>query len=180
MTIRSVVLSLIAFGYFGLFAAPGYAQSVAVAPMDASHEYTPYEKLIYRNVTEFHKSFNAREWEKNGELVADNLHVDSNGTELNGRDAFVKRIARFAVPFPDVKIDDLVTIVDGNKAMVRFVITGTQRGDFQTSEGTIPATNRPIKVDGIEFFTFDKAGKLADLVTVEDIAGLLRQLKAKN
>jgi hypothetical protein len=57
------------------------------------------------------------------------------------------------------------------------VITGTHKGDLQTPEGVIHATNRPIKVDGIEFFTFDQQGKLVDLVTVENLSQLLHQLK---
>jgi predicted ester cyclase len=147
------------------------------APKHIAHEYTPYEKLILKNVSQFHKNFNAREFEKNGDLVADNLEVDSNGTELHGRAAFVDRIGRFVVPFPDVKIDDQIILVDGNTAAIRFVITGTQRGDLQTPEGVIPATNRSIHVDGTEIFTFDKEGKLTHLVTVENLAQLLQQIK---
>lgn len=147
------------------------------APKHIAHEYTPYENLVLKNVSQFHKNFNAREFEKNGDLVADNLEVDSNGTELHGRAAFVSRIGRFVVPFPDVKIDDQIILVDGNTAAIRFVITGTQRGDLQTAEGVIPATNRSIRVDGTEIFTFDKEGKLTHLVTVENLTQLLQQLK---
>ncbi len=155
------------------------AQGAASKPVDTAHVYTPYEILILKNVRQFHRNFNNRDWDKNGELVAEDLHVNSNGVEFTGRDAFVKRIARFAGPFPDVKIDDLVTIVDGNKAVVRFVITGTQKGDFQTAEGVIPASNRPIKIDGMEFFTFNEEGKLIDLLTVENLALLVQQIKGK-
>jgi len=151
----------------------------AVVTAHVAHEYTPYEKLIFKNVSQFHKNFNARDFEKNGDLVADNLVVNSNGTELHGRAAFVSRIGRFAGPFPDVKLDDQIIIVDGNCAVVRFVITGTQKGDLPTPEGLIPATNKPIRVDGIEFFTFDKEGKLTDLVTVENLSQLFQQLKAQ-
>jgi predicted ester cyclase len=103
--------------------------------------------------------------------------VNSNGTEFIGRDAFVARIARFVGPFPDVQITDLTTVVDGHTAAIRFVITGTQKGDFPTPEGVISATGRSIKVDGAEFFTFDDEGKLADLVTVENFGQLRDQLK---
>jgi steroid delta-isomerase-like uncharacterized protein len=144
------------------------------------HAYTPYEKLIYKNVSQFHKNFNAREFEKNGDLVADNLVVNSNGTILHGREEFVSRIARFVGPFPDVKLDDQIIIVDGNSAAIRFVITGTQKGDLKTPEGVIPATNKPIHVDGIEYFTFNKEGKLTDLVTVENLGQLVQQLKSPN
>lgn len=127
---------------------------------------------------QFHKNFDHHEWDKNGPLVADDLHVNSNGTEFNGRNEYIKRIARFAVPFPNVKITDLDTIVDGNKASVRFVITGTQTGDLSTSDGVFPATNRKIHVIGVEYFTFNKEGKLVDLLTVEDLAGMMRQLSS--
>jgi hypothetical protein len=62
----------------------------------------------------------------------------------------------------------------------RFVITGTQKGDLPTPEGVIPATGKSIHVDGIEYFTFDKDGKLTDLVTVENLGQLIEQLKAPN
>jgi hypothetical protein len=166
-----------------LYAVTAFAQSnsatvagVAV-PTHIKHEYTAYEKLILNNVSQFHKNFNNRDFAKNGDLVVENLHVDSNGTEVNGRDAFVKRIGRFVGPFPDVQITDLTTVVDGNTAAIRFVITGTQKGDLPTPEGVIAATNRQIHVDGAEFFTFDKEGKLTDLVTIENLSQLVHQLK---
>jgi SnoaL-like polyketide cyclase len=158
---------------------PALAQAVSMEPPHEAHVYTPYEQLIHDNVVQFHANFDNREFEKNGFLVADNLHVDSNGTELHGRDEFVRRIGRFVGPFPDVKITDLDTIVDGNVAVVRFVITGTHKGDLPTPAGIVHATNRPIRIDGIEYFTFDEKGKLIDLVTVEDLAGLFRQINAK-
>jgi steroid delta-isomerase-like uncharacterized protein len=152
----------------------------AVVTTHVPHDYTPYEKLIFKNVSQFHKNYNAHEFEKNGVLVADNLVVNSNGTEVRGRADFISRIARFVVPFPDVHLDDQIIVVDGNSAVVRFVITGTQKGDLQTPEGVIPATGKSIHVDGIEFFTFDKDGKLTDLVTVENLGQLIQQLKTPN
>ena len=149
----------------------------AAAPAATPHEYSDYEKLILNNVSQFHVTFNAHDFVKNGELVADNLHVNSNGVELNGRAAFVERIGRFVQPFPDVQIHDVVTIVDGNRAAVRYVITGTQDGDLQTPEGVIHATHKHVNVDGSEFFTFDENGKLVDLVTIERLDQLFQQLK---
>jgi steroid delta-isomerase-like uncharacterized protein len=178
MKFRSICLSLLLWAaYAGSIAVPAVAQANDT-PVHTAHAYTAYEKLILSNVSQFHKNFNNRAWEKNGELVADDLHVDSNGAELHGKDAFIKRIARFAVPFPDVKITDQITVVDGNTAAIRFTITGTQKGDFETPDGVIKATNRPIKIDGIEFFTFNKEGKLTNLVTVENLNQLLAQIKA--
>jgi steroid delta-isomerase-like uncharacterized protein len=162
----------------GLLAGVSIAADNMALPVHIKHEYTAYEQLILKNASQFHKNFNAREFDKNGDLVADNLHVDSNGTELNGRAAFVGRIARFVTPFPDVKIDDQIILVDGNTAAIRFVVTGTQKGDLQTPEGVIPATDKPIHLDGSEFFTFNKEGKLTNLVTIENLSQLSQQLKS--
>jgi predicted ester cyclase len=161
---------------FAVLSWPTFAQSNPPAAPQEKHAYTKYEQLIYDNVTQFHKNYNQHEWTRNGPLVADDLHVNSNGTQIHGRDEFIKRIARFVGPFPDVQITDLDTIVDGNKAAIRFVITGTQNGDLQTPSGVLQATRRKIKMDGIEFFTFNQEGKLVDLLTVEDLAGMMRQL----
>ena len=155
------------------------AQTALVTPAHKSHVYTPYERLVYRNAMVFHKNFDDHQFAKNKALVSSDLHVISNGREFRGADEYVKSIARFVEPFPDVRITDLSTVVDGNMVAVRFVITGTHKGDFATPEGVLHATNRPVKIDGIEYMTFNSEGKLTDLLTVEDVAGLLRQLKAK-
>ena len=62
------------------------------------------------------------------------------------------------------------------KPQVRFVITGTQTGDLPTPSGVLHASGRKIKVDGVEYFTFNSDGKVIDLLTVEDLAGMMRQL----
>ena len=173
-----VCLCLIAVACDGV-SGPAGAQTTAPLPGHTAHAYSPYEKLILRNVSQFHKNFNNRRWKDNGALVADNLHVNSNGTELFGREAFVDRIKRFVGPFPDVKIDDQIIVVDGNTAAIRFVVTGTHEGDLPTPEGIIHATHRHIKVDGAEFFTFDSNGKLIDLVTIERLGSLIAQIKGK-
>jgi predicted ester cyclase len=154
-----------------------YAQTEAKRLGHKSHQYTPYEQLVYENASTFHRNFNNHEFEKNRALVADDLHVDSNGTELRGADAYINAISRFVGPFPDVTINDLSIVVDGNMASIRFVITGTQKGDFASPGGVIHATNKHIKVDGIEYLTFNRDGKLTDLLTVEDLEGLFKQLK---
>jgi SnoaL-like domain len=54
----------------------------------------------------------------------DNVHVDSNGTDFTGRAAYVELLKRFLVPFPDLRIDDSTTVVDGNIAAIRLMVTG--------------------------------------------------------
>lgn len=175
MNLRRIALLTILFAL-----APAVHAQIEGRPAHEPHQYSAYEQLVLKNVSEFHKNYNARNFDKNGELVADDIVVDSNGVEVRGRDAFVKRIARFTKVFSDVHIEDLEIVVDGNMAVVRFLITGTQTGDLDTSAVSIPATGKKISIDGIEFFTFNKEGKVTHLVTVEDLAGMVRQLRAPN
>jgi predicted ester cyclase len=173
-------LLLLSMTFVSVASAPAsLAQTALATPAHKPHVYTPYERLVYRNAMVFHKNFDDHQFEKNKAFVSSDLHVISNGREFRGADEYVKSIARFVGPFPDVRITDLSTVVDGNMAAVRFVITGTHKGDFATPEGVLHATYRPVKIDGIEYMTFNSEGKLTDLLTVEDVAGLLRQLKAK-
>jgi predicted ester cyclase len=173
-------LLLLSMALVSVASAPAsLAQTALAAPVHKPHVHTPYERLVYKNAMVFHENFDDHQFEKNKAFVTSDLHVISNGREFRGADEYVKSIARFVGPFPDVRITDLSTVVDGNMAAVRFVITGTHKGDFVTPEGVLHATNRPVKIDGIEYMTFNSEGKLTDLLTVEDVAGLLRQLKAK-
>ena len=173
---NSMILLMTVFAA-GCVAVSAHSQSEKAA--FTPHAYGDYEKLVRTNVSQFHKNFNTHDFAKNGAFVADHIHVVSNGAELDGRDAFIARISRFVGPFPDINIDDVLTVVDGNTAVVRYVLTGTQKGDLQTPDGVLAATNRPIKVDGVEFFTFDDTGKLIDLVTIERGDQLAQQLKGK-
>jgi steroid delta-isomerase-like uncharacterized protein len=175
MKLRRLALLTILFAL-----APAAHAQIEGRPVHEPHQYSAYEQLVLKNVSEFHKNYNARNFDKNGELVADDIVVDSNGVEVRGRDAFVKRIARLTKVFSDVHIEDLEITVDGNMAVVRFLITGTQTGDLDTSAVSIPATGKKIQIDGIEFFTFNKDGKVTHLVTVEDLASMVRQLRASN
>ena len=144
---------------------------------DAPPKDEAYEALIRKNTHAFHVAFSEHDFARNGALVSDDVHVNGNGNELHGRDAFVTQISRFVGPFPDVKIDDQLTIVDGNRAAIRFVITGTHEGDLQTPNSVLHATHRKIHVDGAEFFTFNREGKLVDLIQIENLTQLAAQLK---
>jgi hypothetical protein len=117
-------------GTIGMSTLAAEASDTAV---DTPREYSVYEKFIRKNVPEFHASFDVHEFTKNGELVAERIHADSNGVMVEGRSAFADRIARFVGPFPDIGIQDVVTIVDGNRASVRDILTGTRHAQTYQS-----------------------------------------------
>lgn len=72
--------------------------------------------------------------------------------------------------FPDLyhTIDDVIG--EGDKALVRFTLRGTQTGDFLG----IPATNKPIEVSAIAILDFVD-GRVARLKAQFDQLGMLQQ-----
>lgn len=151
----------------------------AIPPEHRHSSHTEYEKLIRTNVAMFHANFNARTFEKNGLLVADDIRVHSNGVELRGREAFIGRIKRYQVAFPDMTIHDVMTIVDGNRAAIRYVMTGTHTGPLETPDGVLTPTGQNIVVDGTEWFTFNDDAQVIDLVTIVRNEQLLGQLRGR-
>jgi steroid delta-isomerase-like uncharacterized protein len=75
--------------------------------------------------------------------------------------------------FPDSRIvvDDV--IAEGNKVAVRHRLQGTHQAELQG----IPATGRPVEVNGIVIFRLEN-GKIAEAWLNADIMGMMQQLGA--
>ncbi len=70
---------------------------------------------------------------------------DSPTEEIVGVDGLRAFITALRTAFPDMRVDVTDQIGDGQKVCTRVTLTGTQQGEF---EG-IPATGRPIKIEGV-------------------------------
>ena len=105
------------------------------------------------------------------ELAHPNYVYRSPNEELHGPQAIKEFIATFHAAFPDLKlrIDDLV--VNGNKAVVCFTLTGTHEGDFMG----IAATGKPVTVNGMVLSRFEE-GKIIEEWEILDELTLLQQL----
>lgn len=141
------------------------------------HSYTDYENSVLNNVRQFHQNYNNHDFEKNGDLVTENIKVRSNGALLQGRNAFVERIKRFKPFFPDTGINDKAIYVDGNVAIIELEVYGTLAADFVTPFGIIKANGQKISVEGVEIFTFDENAKVCDLITIQRLDQLYEQLR---
>ncbi|MDR3575778.1 MAG: ester cyclase [Anaerolineaceae bacterium] len=75
--------------------------------------------------------------------------------------------------FPDLNymIEDV--IAEGDKVVTRSTWTGTNRGDFMG----MPATNKQVKVSGIDITRF-AGGKAVEHWATTDMLGLMQQLGA--
>jgi predicted ester cyclase len=137
-------------------------------------EYVAKIRLV---ASTFHKNFSAGEFDKNGPLVAEDIRINSNGAMLTGRDAFVQRIKRYKVPFPNLLIKDEYVLAEGNRAAVEYIMEGSQTGPFTLPDGTIlQPSGKAVKVRGIEFMKFNQEGLLDDLITISNADDFVKQL----
>lgn len=91
--------------------------------------------------------------------------------ELHGVNAIKDFFAMFRSAFPDLylQIDDLV--LEGDKSVNCFTLTGTHEGDFMG----IAATGNPVKVHGMVLSRF-KDGKIIEEWEVMDQLALFQQI----
>jgi steroid delta-isomerase-like uncharacterized protein len=99
------------------------------------------------------------------ELVADShvLHT-ANNRDLVGKDALRAHVLELREAFPDlsVKIHDI--IADGNIVSARWILSGTQRGEWNG----VPATNRRIDATGLTMMRV-KDDKIQETWSVLDL-----------
>jgi steroid delta-isomerase-like uncharacterized protein len=93
---------------------------------------------------------------------------------IRGRDAIRARAAALFAAFPDLRLERLELVIDGDRHADRWLMTGTHRGPLFG----IPATGRPVRVEGATFTRLADGGLVAEDVHYSDVAGVLAQLAA--
>ena len=99
------------------------------------------------------------------------LHSPSNNPNPISKWDAVKTLEAFWAGFPDIqfRIEDLITA--GDRVIVRFVGSGTHRGEFMG----IPATGKKIEVSALTIARIEN-GKVAEEWEELDVFGLLKQI----
>jgi steroid delta-isomerase-like uncharacterized protein len=92
--------------------------------------------------------------------------------ELRGRAAVRERAAALLTAFPDLRLERLELIIDGERHADRWVLSGTHRGPLL---GLAP-TGRHVRIEGATFSRLGADGLVIEDVHFVDIAGLLSQL----
>lgn len=73
--------------------------------------------------------------------------------------------------FPDIRIIFEDIIIEGNKVVCRYYLTGTHNGDF----GDLQSTGKKFKVNGMTEFSFSNA-KIVERWNLVDMVSLKEQL----
>lgn len=105
-------------------------------------------------------------------------HTSPNFTEHNpfpgqepGVDGLIKGLQEWKAAFSDMKITIDGLVVRGDTIVMRSTFTGTNSGPFMGA----PATNKPVKVEGIDWVIV-KDGMQTDHWGQFDVMGMMQQL----
>jgi predicted ester cyclase len=102
--------------------------------------------------------------ERARELYAHDFIDHVNALEFRGQDGITRSVALYRAIFPDLRIDVLDQVSEGDRVVSRWTLQGTHRG----SRVTLP---------GITISRFEH-DRIAEDWTVSDNLGLLRQIGA--
>jgi steroid delta-isomerase-like uncharacterized protein len=87
------------------------------------------------------------------ELVAPNAvdHQGLPGVDTNGPEGFRRMLEVYRTAFQDARADVVAVVAEGDLAVVHFHMTGTNSGAFMG----MPATGKPIDVQGVDIMRFE-------------------------
>lgn len=90
-----------------------------------------------------------------------------------GVDELRQRYEAFFAAFPDIRLERVDGLEDGQKVAVQFRMSGTHQGEFQG----VPATGRSVEVEGMTILRFDGGG-VVERASLVDQFGLMVQIGA--
>jgi steroid delta-isomerase-like uncharacterized protein len=121
-------------------------------------------------------AWNAHDPDAVAAVFADDAQTRDAGSDAvaTGRAAVRERAERLFAAFPDLRLERISLVIDGNRHADRWILTGTHEGDLL---GLAP-TGRAVRVEGATFTVMDDDGLVAEDHHYMDLAGLLTQLGA--
>ncbi|MBS1510256.1 MAG: ester cyclase [Bacteroidetes bacterium] len=107
------------------------------------------------------------------EVLADDF-ISCGSVESKGKTQLIGQVAFFWELIPDLKWEPQDIANDGNKYVVRSLVSGTPHGDFM---GTPADGTKSFKIMAIDFHTVID-GKLTAVHHLEDWSTAMKQLKS--
>lgn len=133
--------------------------------------------LIARNketMIKFENMINTADLELAKEIVASDapFYTPASSTPLYGGEGYLSVVYWMRKGFSDVhwKLEEM--IADEDKVAVRWTLTGTHDGNFMG----LDATGTKIKTSVMNFYYFNKEGKIINDIAAEGMIGILRPL----
>jgi len=107
------------------------------------------------------------------EVLADDF-ISSGSVESKGKPALMGQVEHFWKLIPDLKWEPQDIIHEGNKFVVRSLVTGTPNGDFM---GTPTDGSKSFRIMTIDIHQIEN-GKLTTVHHLEDWGTAMKQLKS--
>jgi steroid delta-isomerase-like uncharacterized protein len=95
---------------------------------------------------------------------------------VRGREAIQEYEGSVATAFPGATLNLSPLISSGNTIAVEWVYSGTNSGPIASPEGSVPATNRSMKLTGGSFLRFNDEGLITEEHRYYDRFSLMEQL----
>ncbi len=124
------------------------------------------------------EAFNPHDWDRFAGLFAESavVYVPDSPEPLKGRDALRERFQGLEKAFPDIHIEKVRTIGQGDWVCAEFISTGTHEGPLPGPGGqTIPATNKTARDPVAVVFKFE-GGQITEAHEYRDVLGMMAQL----
>ena len=122
-------------------------------------------------------AWNARDAEAVAAVFAGDAVLRESGRAdpFEGREAIRGRAAALLRAFPDLGLERLELVIEGERHADRWVMTGTHRGPLFG----MPPTGRRVRVEGATFTRLGGDGLVSEDVHFMDTIGLLAQLRER-
>lgn len=135
--------------------------------------------IIERNkklMKEFETMINTADEKLAEELVAPDapFYTPASSEPLYGGKGYLSVVHWMRKGFSDVQWHIIDLVADENKAAIQWNLTGTHDGDFMG----IKPTNKKISVCVMNFYYFNKEGKITNDIAAEGMIGILRGISA--
>lgn len=119
----------------------------------------------------FEQIMNNKRYDLADEFFVESVELHGVGPGISGRTAAVEMYTTLFAAFPDwhLVIDDI--FAEGEKVVVRYTATCTNKGDFQG----IPATGKPYTQKAIVIYHLAN-GKIAEGWVQTDMLSMMQQL----
>jgi len=143
----------------------------AVEAQPLSHHGGPSSPAANKRIVEgfvadvlngHHGSHVQRWWTPDGQF-----HAGTLGT-TTGRDNVTALLTSVVTAIPDLHADQQDIIAEGDRVVVRLVVSGTQTGPLIG----IPASNRPVSWDAVDVYRLQN-GRIAEEWAAEDLTAIL-------
>lgn len=111
-------------------------------------------------------------------LLAEDCVNHAAVPEAQGRKGFERIISKVRTAFPDMRYSIEDVLADGDRVVVRSMVSGTHTGPFTFTRLEGPPSNKPVRFEQIHILRID-SGKIVEVWMEQDTLAMMRQLGVK-